>query len=138
MRASVSLEQIWQLARSNQLPPAMGLAVCQVLLELLFDREEQLTREGARRITLEVNVPGDREPYTPLPGEELRALVTAVSDACALAGEGRVAAGYMALEHARDRAAQARDAGHPWADELDERCRIALDEYCRHFGPRFD
>src|SRR5439155_25034811 len=72
MRATVSLEQVWQLARSNQLPPVLGLAVCRVLLELLFDREQELTCEGARAITLEVSVPGDREPYAALPGEELK------------------------------------------------------------------
>jgi hypothetical protein len=68
----------------------------------------------------------------------MQALVAAVNDACALAGEGRLAAGYAALERAGERAARAVEAGHPWANELAERCRIALDEYCRHFGPRLD
>src|SRR5262249_17494545 len=47
---------------------------------------------------------------------------------------GKADAGYLCLLAGRRRAEEARRAGEPWAEDLVERYRLALEGYARQYG----
>jgi len=47
---------------------------------------------------------------------------------------GRASAGYRCLLEGRRRAEEAHAAGEPWAEDLVDRYRLALEGYARQYG----
>ena len=65
-----------------------------------------------------------------LPTYEIDTLTMIVTDAIDLAADGQVADGYAALVWGLHRAEEMVDAELPWAQELADRWRLAVENYC--------
>jgi hypothetical protein len=73
-----------------------------------------------------------------LPDDEIDTFLTLVDDAVALAAEGQLADGYSLLLAGFRYAEEQREHAAPWADELIERYRLALENYCSSYGVRME
>jgi hypothetical protein len=71
-----------------------------------------------------------------LPDTEIDTLLTLVDDAIALAAAGQLADGYLLLLAGLHYAEAQREEGEPWAEELVERYRLAVENYCTGYGVR--
>jgi hypothetical protein len=69
-----------------------------------------------------------------LPTAALDQLNFDLADAEALAGQGDVAGGYQLLTTGRRRAEAAREAGHPWGEELVRRYQQGMEDYAARYG----
>jgi hypothetical protein len=71
-----------------------------------------------------------------IPDHELQALIRTANDAVLLATQGRLADGYTRLLAGLHRARVAGEAEQPWAPELIQRYRRAMDRYVQRYGVR--
>jgi hypothetical protein len=69
-----------------------------------------------------------------IPRLEWATLLSMVSSARALAGEGRLAKGYTCLTRGLHHAEALARRGEPWGGRLVRRYRKAIDEYAARFG----
>jgi hypothetical protein len=72
-----------------------------------------------------------------LPTHEIDTLTMTVTDAVDFAAEGKVADGYAALVWGLHRAEEMVEEGEPWREELRDRWRVAVENYCRRYGVAF-
>ena len=73
------------------------------------------------------------DQFVPIPRGELQTLSLILADAAEKADAGKPALGYAMLIRGLEHAETAALAGEPWANDLMQRWREAIDHYCRHY-----
>ena len=69
-----------------------------------------------------------------LPDHEIDTFLTLVDDAITMAAEGQLVDGYLLLLAGMHYAEERREEAEPWAEELIERYRLAVENYCAGYG----